>query len=139
MSEQAGMTNIVYILAGTSAMISSTGAKILGVDNQSFSQLCDVLDITSFGDTFKKKMGGLKDTSFTISGNRYAGDTTGQDVLIPGNTVFIGGYPQGIAVASVQVECLVENYNVIVDVTGKETFTSSLVGIAAPVALPAQA
>lgn len=135
--EVAGYVNVVYILAGTSAM-NANGAKIAGVDNSSFAKLCEILDITAFGDSYKKRLGGLKDSNFTLSGNVYVGDTNGQDILVPGNTVFIGAYPSGIAVESVQVECIVENFEVTVDVAGKQTFSSSLSAIAAPVAMPVQ-
>lgn len=137
MSELAGYVNIVYILAGASAM-NANGAKIQGVDNSSFGKLCDMLDITAFGDTYKKRLAGLKDSTFTISGNVYVGDTTGQDVLVPGNTIFIGAYASGIAVEGVQVKCIVESFETTVDVAGKQTFSSGLSCIAAPVAMPVQ-
>ncbi len=139
MAEQAGNTNIVYILTGSTAMTDSTGAKVLGVDNSTYSRLCDLLEITQFGDAYKNRMAGLKDTSVSLSGNYYPGDTTGQEELEPGDTVFIGVYPQGTGVAGSQVKAIVENFEQSSDVTGKQTFSASLQGIAAPVTLPAQA
>ncbi len=136
MAEVAGKTNIVYILTGSMAMTNATGAPVLGCDNSSYSQLCDILDVTSFGDTYKEKLAGLKDTSFTLSGNYYPGDTTGQEELVPGDTVFVGTYPQGTAVAGTQAKCIVEKFDVSAAVEGKQTFSASLQGIAAPVALP---
>jgi len=138
-AEQAGYLNQVFVLAGSTAMVAGTGAKLLGCDNASYERLCALLEITQFGDTYVNKMGGLKDSSVSVSGNLYTGDTTGQDVLIPGNTVFIGLFPSGPSVASVQIKALVENFNTSFDVTGKQTFTCSLKGIAAPVTLPARA
>jgi len=136
MAEQAGYGNLVYVLAGATAMTNSTGAKILGVDNSSLGRLCDMLEITAFGDTYKNRMGGLKDTTISISGNVYTGDTTGQDVLVPGDTIHIGVYPQGTGVAGTQVKAIVESFETSADVSGKQTFTCAFSCIAAPVALP---
>jgi hypothetical protein len=118
-------------------MAEGTGAAIKGVDNQSYGMLCDILEITAFGDTYKKRMAGLKDSSFTISGNVYTGDTTGQDVLIPGNAVMIGAHPSGKAVAATQIPAIVESFEVSVDVAGKQTFSCTLAANGAPVAMPA--
>jgi len=137
MAELAGFTNVVYVLAGVVAMAEETGAKILGVDNQSYGMLCDMLEITAFGDTHKKRMAGLKDSSFSISGNVYTEDTTGQDVLIPGNSVMIGAHPSGQAVAATQIPAIVESFGVNVDVAGKQTFSCALAANGAPVAMPA--
>lgn len=137
MGELAGYTNVVYVLAGTTPMAEGTGAVIKGVDNQSFGKLCDILEITSFGDTYKKRKGGLKDSTFSISGNVYTGDTTGQDVLIPGNSIMIGAHPAGKSVAAEQLPCIVESFEVSVDVAGKQTFSCGLAATGAPVAMPA--
>lgn len=139
MAEQAGNINVVYVLAGATAMAIGTGAQILGVDNASYGNLCEMLEITSFGDLYKKRMGGLKDTTIKISGNIYTGDTTGQAVLIPGNQIFIGCFPLGRLVASMQVAAIVESFDAKYDVSGKQTFDCSLSCIAAPVVLPARA
>ena len=139
MAEQAGNINVVYVLAGVTAMAAGTGAKILGVDSASYGNLCDILEVTSFGDAYKKRMAGLKDTSFSISGNIYTGDTTGQAVLVPGSTIFIGCFPQGNLVASMQVMAIVETFEAKYEVSGKQTFSCSLSCIAAPVVLPARA
>jgi len=136
MAEVAGFTNQVWAIAGATAMTNSTGAKMLGVDSSTYSQLCDILEITAFGDTYKNRMGGLKDTTFSVSGNYYPGDTTGQEILIPGNTVFIGVYPSGTGVAGKQVKAIVESFEISAAVADKQTFSASLSGIAAPVSLP---
>lgn len=138
MAELAGDVNIVYILTGASAMTSSTGAKVLGVDNSTFNRLCDMLDITQFGDTYKKRISGLKDTNMSLSGNYYPGDTTGQDELVPGDSVYIGVYPQGAAVAGTQIPAIVESFAISTTANGKQTFTASVQGNGAPVTLPAQ-
>ena len=139
MSEIAGFTAKIKILDGSVAMVGAgapTGAYILGVDNYSLGKLCDMLDITSFGDTYKKRTGGLKDTTFTISGNVYVGDTTGQDVIVPGNDVMIGVYPSGPSVVGTQVNAIVESFETSSDVAGKQTFSATFSCVAAPVALP---
>lgn len=139
MAEVAGKTNIVYVLTGAVAMTDATGAKVLGCDNSSYRKLCDLLDISAFGDSNKVRLAGMKDTVVTLSGNYYPGDTTGQEELEPGDTIFIGVYPQGIAVAGSQVKAIVESFEITASAQGKQTFTSTIQGIAAPVALPAQA
>jgi len=136
MSEQAGFLNEVWALTGVTAMAAGTGAKILGVDNSSFGRLCDILEITSFGDTYKKRMAGLKDTTFSLSGNVYVGDTTGQDILIPGDTIYIGVMPSGPTVAGTQVMALVESFETTSAVDGKQTFSAGFSCIAEPEALP---
>lgn len=138
MANVAGKTNIVYILTGEVAMADGTGAKIDGVDSSTFNQLCDILDISQFGDDYKVRLAGMKDSSFSLSGNYNSTDTSGQDELVPGDTVFIGAYPLGIAVAGKQVKCIVESFEQSSDANGKQTFSASLQGTAAPVALPAQ-
>jgi len=136
MAEVAGFTNQVWALAGATAMVAGTGAKVEGVDNSSFGKLCDILDITAFGDTYKNRLAGLKDTSMSISGNVYVGDTNGQNIMIPGNTIHIGVMPSGTAVAGTQVKAIVESFETSAAVDGKQTFTASFSCIAAPVALP---
>ena len=139
MAEQAGYLNEVYVLAGETAMTASTGAKVLGVDNSTWSAVCDLLEVTQFGDSYKNRIGGLKDTSLSISGNYYPGDTTGQDVLDAGVIVYIGVYPQGPTVAGRQVKAIVESLELSAAQDGKQEFSASIQGIAAPVTLPAQA
>ena len=138
MAEVAGKTNLVYILTGTTAMTDSTGAKVLGCDDSSYNQLCDLLEITQFGDDYKSRIAGLKDTSISLSGNYYPGDTNGQDVLVPGDTVYIGVYPQGTGVNGKQVKAIVESYELSASVADKQTFSASLQGIAAPETLPSR-
>ena len=138
MPEIAGKTNVVYILAGESAMTGSTGAEVMGVDESTYSMLCDMLEITAFGDSSKRRMAGLKDTNMSLSGNYYPGDTNGQDLLVPGDTVYIGIYPQGASAAGKQFKALVENFEISASASGKQTFSATVQGIDEPVALPAQ-
>jgi hypothetical protein len=136
MAEQAGKTNQVWVLAGSTPMTNATGAKMLGVDASTYGQLCDLLDITSFGDTYKKRIAGLLDCKVACSGNLYVGDTTGQAILIAGNSIMIGVYPSGTTVAGSQINAIVESYEQTSDVAGKQTFKATFQTNGAPVALP---
>jgi len=135
-AETAGFVNQVWALTGTTEMAAGTGALIKGVESSSFARMCDILEITAFGDTHKKRMAGLKDTEISISGTIYVGDTTGQDILVPGDSIFIGVMPQGVAVAGTQVAAIVESFATKTDVSGKQTFDAKFSCIAAPVVLP---
>lgn len=134
--EVAGYVNETWILTGTSAMAAGTGAKVLGVDNSTFNRMCNILDISSFGNQYKSKLAGQKDGTFTLSGNIYVGDTTGQDELEPGDSVYIGVMPSGPTVAGTQAPFIVESFDASYDTNGKQTFSASLSMNGAPVALP---
>ena len=138
MAELAGKTNLVYILAGTSAMTNSTGAKVNGVDNSTYNHLCDLLDITQFGDTYRKRIAGIADADITISGNLDLTDTNGQNVIVPGAAVYIGVYPSGSAAAGTQIPAIVASVGRSAEAAGKQTFTATFSGNGAPVELPAQ-
>ncbi len=139
MAELAGKTNEIYILTGAVAMTSSTGAKVLGCDDSSYKTLCDLLEITAFGDTNKLRLAGLLDTSIDLSGNYYPGDTTGQDELVPGDSVYIGVYPSGPTAAGYQFPGIVESFEIKAAVADKQTFSATIQGNGAVVALDAQA
>ncbi len=139
MPELAGRLNFVKILAGSSAMIGGpapTGAKIGGVDNSTFNRLCDLVEITQFGDTHKKRLAALKDSSISLSGN-YDPDDAPQMVLEPGDLVMVAVHPQGELEDGKQVNCIVESFEQSATVDGKQTFSASISGIAAPVLSPA--
>jgi len=139
LAELAGRLNEVWVIAGAAAMTNVTGAKVQAADNSSMNRLAELLDITQFGDSYRDRILGLKDTGFTVSGNYDPADATGQGVLNnPGAEVFIGIYHSGTAVAGTQVNALVESFEISADVAGKQTFSCTLQGIAAPVALPAR-
>ncbi len=136
MAELAGRLNEVWILSGSTAMIGTTGAKINGVDNSSFNRLADLLDITQFGDSYRDRIVGLKDTNVTLSGNYDPVDAAQVILDNPGAEIFIGIYPSGTGVAGKQVNALIESYEIGADAAGKQTFSCTIQGIAAPVALP---
>jgi hypothetical protein len=138
MAEVAGNLFEVYVLAGATPMTASTGAKVLAIDNASFKDLCNILEKTAFGDTHKMRMGGLKDTELSLSGNYYAGDTTGQAVFIAGDTIMVGAYPSGPTAAGRQVECIVESVEQSATPNDKVKFSVGLAANGAAVALPAR-
>jgi hypothetical protein len=137
-AEQPGYVNRVKILAGTSAMAggaSPTGSYIEGIDNSTFSLLCDLLEITAFGDSYKNRKAGLKDGSISISGNYDSADT-GQGIIVPGASVYIGVYPSGPSAIGRQAPAICESWELSADAAGKQTITASFQFIGAPVALP---
>lgn len=137
MAEQAGKTSRVYV--HTAAMTGSTGTALGGMDSNGLNQMAEMLDITAFGNTFKKRMPGIKDTGIEASGNKDpadAGQVMIQTAYTNGTTIFVGIYPQGTGVAGTQVECYVEGIDEKGSVAGKQTFTPKFAPIAAPVALP---
>jgi len=136
MAEVAGYVNEVWILAGSSAMAAGTGAEVLGVDDSKFGRLCDILDISSFGNQYKKKLAGQLDSTFTLAGNIYVGDTTGQDVIVAGASVYVGVMPNGPTVAGTQVPAIVESVDYSYAVAGKQTFSATFACNGAPVELP---
>lgn len=136
MPEIAGALNQVFILAGTNAMTGSTGAKVQGINKSTLNQLCDIFEITQFGDTAKKRKAGLLDSEINFEGNVYVGDTTGQDVLVVGASVYVGVYPSGTTVAGKQIPAIVESVETSADVGGMQTIKAVLKSNGAVVALP---
>ena len=113
------------------------GAKVNGVDNATLNKLADILEITQFGDTHKKRMAGLKDSNVSLSGNYDPDDTNGQLVLEPGDDVWVALFPQGTTESGTQVKMIVENFEQSAAVDGKQEFSSSLQGNGAPATISA--
>jgi len=135
MSELAGKLNEVWV--HTAQMTGSTGHKINGVNDAGYNKLCEILEITQFGDDYKRRMGGIKDSDVSLSGHYDPEDTTGQVLLEPGDTVYIGIYPQGTTVAGTQIPVIIESFDWKADIS-KQSFSAKLSGNGAPVALPAR-
>ena len=121
MPEIAGVTNQVFILAGSTHMTGSTGAKVSGITKSTFKQLCDIMEITAFGDTSKRRIAGLLDAEIDLDGNVYVGDTNGQAVLVTGASCWIGVYPSGTAVAGSQIPAIIESVETDADIKGMQT------------------
>lgn len=133
----AGKDNVVYVLAGTTAMSGSTGAKVNDANDFSFPKSSNIVEVPQFGEVYTNKISTLKDTTVTVSGYYDPTDTNGQVVLDNvGDTVYIGHYPQGTGVAGIQVKAIIESFEFGATASGEQTFTCTLTGIAAPEALP---
>ncbi len=135
MSEKAGRINEVWFKEASK--MDEDGAKINGVDNSTFNKLCDILEITQFGNEYKKRMAGLKDSSISLSGN-YDPDDAGQTALEPGDFVWVGVYPEGPDSTGTQAEFIVENFEQTATADGKQEFSCSLQGNSEPENMPAQ-
>lgn len=136
MGELAGKLNIVKVNA-TEMANSGAGAAINGLDSSTFNRMCDILEITQFGDTHKDRIAGLKDSSISISGNYDPADTNGQLLLEPGDFVWVAVFPGGVTVAGKQIKMIVESFEHGAGVADKQTFSCSLQGVAAPAAIAA--
>jgi predicted secreted protein len=129
MGELAGKLNVIKI--ATTA--EGAGTAINGVDSSTFNRLCDILEITAFGDEYKARMAGLKDTNLSLSGNYDPADTNGQMALEPGDYVWVQVLPNGTT--GKKVKMIVENFEHGAAIADKQTFSSSLQGVEAPTAV----
>ncbi|KXZ39484.1 Predicted secreted protein [Alkalithermobacter thermoalcaliphilus JW-YL-7 = DSM 7308] len=115
-------------VAGNLTEIFIGNTKINGIDNATLNRLAEILDVTAFGDTHRRRIGGIKDSNISLSGN-YLIDDAGQMDLIPGEIVTVKYYPQGAGQpGGKQIDMIVENFQESADVGGKVTFSSSLSG-----------
>lgn len=131
----AGNKCAVYFLKGNTLMDGTTGVKLEGMDNASLSQTADMLEVTAFGDEYKKRIPGLKDTSVSISGN-YKEQ---HDEIEAGDYVMIGMYMNGTENPGKQVLCIVESIEYSADAGDKQTISMSLQAAGEPVqTLPAR-
>lgn len=74
-------------------------------------------------------MGGLQDSSLSLSGN-YLPTDVGQLDLIPGEIVPIKHYPAGVGQpGGKSMDMIVESFEESADVGGKVTFSVSLSGV----------
>jgi hypothetical protein len=139
LAELAGRLRYIKVLAGSVAMVGAgapTGTAVGGVDNDTYRKLCDLVEISAYGDTHKKRLAAMKDTSVTLSGNLITTDA-GQLILEPGDTIMLAVHPGGATTVGKQVNCIVESFEDSCDALGKQTFTATVQGNAAPVASPA--
>ena len=126
-------------LAGRQAVIkidvtdAGAGTLIDGVDNHTYKDLCDMLDISKYGNEYKNRMGGLKDTNVTLSGNYNPSDANGQLKIVPGDFVWLQVLPDGTN--GKKVKMIVEDFTLQAPVEGKQTFSATLQGVEAPSAV----
>jgi len=129
-TEQAGHKAIVKIKPKDSGSFT----KINGVDNATLNRLAELLDVTQFGDTHKKRIAGLKDSNISLSGNYDPSDTNGQLLLNPGDEIYLQYLYDGTN--GKQILMMVEIFEQSSAADGKQTFSSTLQGQAAPTAVP---
>jgi len=137
MSELAGYLMEVRVKAGEDKMSAggADGLVVEGIDNATLNRLAEILEITSFSDTWKRRLGGIKDSNVSLSGNYIPGDA-GQLVLDPGDTCWVALFPQGSSYESgdegKQVKMIVENFENNATADGKQEMSSSLQGNGEP-------
>ena len=137
MPELAGYLMEVRIKAGTVKMSAggADGLVIEGVDSVTLNRLAEILEVSSFSDTWKRRIAGIKDSNVSLSGN-YLPTDAGQLALEPGDDLWIALFPQGSSLADgadgKQVQMIVENFEESSSADGKQEFSSSLSGNGAP-------
>jgi predicted secreted protein len=125
------------IRAATGA--SSTYFVVDGITNVSFSDGREMLDITDLADdNLRRRIAGLRDISFSLSGDVELADNGFLALATSyntGNTVYIQFLVDGTN--GLMVPCLVENKDVEASVDGKVTLSMSLQseGVMLPVAV----
>lgn len=128
MAELAGSTCVVKI-----STTDGSYAAIDSVDDATMNKLAEILEITALGDTYRNRIAGIKDTEISISGSYNPADTTGQTICVPGNSVWIEYLPNGTAGFKVNAIC--ESFEMKASADGRQEFSSSFKGLAAPSAV----
>ncbi len=131
MAELAGRINLVNIKPKDSGSFT----KINGVDDSTLNRLAEILEISQFGDTHRKRIAGIKDSDLDLSGNYDPADTNGQLLLEPGDIVLIQVLYDGTN--GRQIEMIIENFEQSASADGVQEFSSSLLGNGAPTDVPA--
>lgn len=84
------------VMTGTDG---SAWNQVLGIKEASMQNGADNQDISTFGDSYIKRLQGLKDVSYSMSGNYEPTDTTGQVAIrnawMNDTEVYIGFLPDG--------------------------------------------
>lgn len=78
----------------------TTWTDVLGLDNASMGLGGENIDITEFQDAWTKRLQGIKDNTFTLSGNYLPSDPGQQmirDALINDTALYIQFLPDGTA------------------------------------------
>jgi predicted secreted protein len=75
--------------------------NVKGIKQITFSRDGALIDVSEFGDDWKRSLRGILDATFDLQGNYEPSDTTGQGVLetafMAGTDVFIQYLPDGTA------------------------------------------
>lgn len=101
------------------------------MDNIDFPHASDVHETTTYGKTYKTKVGGLKEGSFAIGGLYDSTAVTGPETVIPpliGTVVAFEYGPEGNTPTKVKYtgNAVVENYNQSAPVGDMVRWTASL-------------
>jgi len=107
----------------------TTWTDVLGMDNASMGLGGENIDITEFGDEYVRRIQGIKDNTFTISGNYLPADP-GQsmikDALLNDGELHIQFLPDGTN--GFQQEVKVASFNPSVTARGKVEINIQLEG-----------
>jgi predicted secreted protein len=136
MSELAGRLMEIRI-NDTEMTDGGDGAKISGVDDATYNRMAEILEVTEFGDEYRSRIAGLKDTSVDLSGSYDPDDTDGQLELEPGDDVWVALFPKGTSEDGKQIKMIVENFEQSASVDGRQEFSSTLQGNGAPATISA--
>jgi hypothetical protein len=111
--------------------VSATGTTFATIDDLNSCQMTfggTTHDVTKFGDSFVRRISGLADTSYSLSGFFAQADTSGQTIIttakIARTLVWIMFKPNGTAGWKQQVA--VDTLNINSTATGVQEFTCSL-------------
>ena len=136
MTATAGYENRVYILVGDTPMDGSTGALISGVNSTTYEDLVEALDVTSFGDLYKKRIFGLGDVSFSLEGKYIPDDANGQKKLRARTYAYVGIYQNGEEKEGVQFPVLITKFSLKADASGTQDISIGFEGNGEPITLP---
>lgn len=94
-------------LAGRKSLVKvcttsgGTFVTVKGIKQITFSRDGALIDVSEFGDDWKRNIRGMLDATFDLQGNYEPSDTTGQGVLdaafLASTDVFIQYLPDGVA------------------------------------------
>lgn len=101
------------------------------MDNIDFPHAADVHETTTYGKSYKTKVGGLKEASFSIGGLYDSTAVTGVETIVPplvGTTAVFEYGPEGNAAGKVKYSgsVVVENFNHSTPVGDMIRWTASL-------------
>ncbi len=132
MTELAGY--LMEVRVRTEKMVGDggdDGTIVEGIDNSTLNRLAEILEITSFSDTHKRRLSGIKDSNVSLSGN-YIPSDAGQLLLDPGDDLWVAMFPQGTGEDGRQIKMIVENFEENATADGKQEMSASLQGNGAP-------
>lgn len=125
------------VRVSTTAGGAGTYTDVAELNSASMSQSGTNFDVSAFADTFIKRLQGLKDASYQISGFWVPTDTNGQVALrnawLNDTTLWVQFLPNGTAGFKQEVKVSQIDFNASVD--GAVEFSATLEGTGAIVAV----